>query len=93
MEESAEAQEKVCRHFTSAKWKKGRPRPMHAIRAEDECRQVLVQFPNSPYAAQAEQKLRDIQEVLAAGEYKVGKFYQNKGQQLRGANRLPDAGG
>jgi len=62
--------------------------PLHAIRAEDECRQVLVQFPNSKYAAQAEQRLRDIQEVLAAGEYKVGKFYQNKGNNFAAANRL-----
>jgi outer membrane protein assembly factor BamD len=87
MEESAEAQEKVCDiHFRQLE--KPDRDPLHAIRAEDECRQVLVQFPNSPYAAQAEQKLRDIQEVLAAGEYKVGRFYQNKGNNFAAANRL-----
>jgi outer membrane protein assembly factor BamD len=87
MEESAEAQEKVCDiHFRQMQ--KPDRDPLHAIRAEDECRQVLVQFPNSKYAAQAEQKLRDIQEVLAAGEYKVGKFYQNKGNNFAAANRL-----
>jgi outer membrane protein assembly factor BamD len=87
MEESAEAQEKVCDiHFRQME--KPDRDPLHAIRAEDECRQVLVQFPNSKYAAQAEQRLRDIQEVLAAGEYKVGKFYQNKGNNFAAANRL-----
>ena len=87
MEESAEAQEKVCDiHFRQME--KPDRDPLHAIRAEDECRQVLVQFPNSKYAAQAEQSLRDIQEVLAAGEYKVGKFYQNKGNNFAAANRL-----
>src|SRR5260370_29318311 len=59
-----------------------------AIRAEDECRQLLVQFPNSKFAPDAQQKLRNIQEALAMGEYKTGMFYHNKGSYPAAANRL-----
>ena len=87
MEEAAEAQEKVCDiHFQQME--KADRDPMHALRAEDECRQVLVQFPNSQFAPQAEQRLRQIQEVEAEAEYKVGMFYQNKGNNFAAANRL-----
>jgi outer membrane protein assembly factor BamD len=87
MEESAEAQEKVCDiHYVQIE--KADRDPMHAIRAEDECRQVLVQFPNSKYAPQAEQRLRAIQEVEAEAEYRVGRFYETKGNFFAAANRL-----
>jgi outer membrane protein assembly factor BamD len=87
MEEAAEAQEKVCDiHFQQME--KADRDPTHALRAEDECRQVMVQFPNSPYAPQAEQKLREIQELEAEAEYRVGMFYQNKGNNFAAANRL-----
>jgi outer membrane protein assembly factor BamD len=87
MEESAEAQEKVCDiHFQQME--KADRDPMHSIRAEDECRQVLVQFPNSKFAPQAEQRLRAIQEVLAEAENRVGRFYETKGNFFAAANRL-----
>src|SRR5262249_46675697 len=60
----------------------------HARRAEDECRQLVTQFPNSKFAPDAQQKLRNIQEVLADKEYKVGSFYHNKGSYASAANRL-----
>src|ERR1019366_3804115 len=44
MEEAAEAQEKVCDIHYKQMEKADRD-PMHALRAEDECRQLLVQFP------------------------------------------------
>ncbi|MGA3098553.1 MAG: outer membrane protein assembly factor BamD [Bryobacteraceae bacterium] len=87
MEEAAEAQEKVCDIHYEQMEKADRD-PMHALRAEDECRQVLVQFPNSAYASQAEQRLRQIQENEAEAEYRVGMFYQNKGNNFAAANRL-----
>src|SRR6266403_2507216 len=65
MEESAEAQEKVCAIHYKQMEKADRDR-QQAIRAEDECRQLLVQFPNSKFAPDAQQKLRNIQEVLAS---------------------------
>jgi outer membrane protein assembly factor BamD len=87
MEESAEAQEKVCDIHYQQMDKADRDQT-HALRAEDECRQLLIQFPNSKYAPQAQQKLRNIQEVLAAEEFGVGNFYHNKGSFPAAANRL-----
>ena len=71
MEEAAEAQEKVCDMHYQQMDKADRD-PMHALRAEDECKQLMLQFPNSKFAPQAQQKLRNIQEVLADGEFRVG---------------------
>ena len=64
MEEAAEAQEKICEIHYKQMEKADRD-PTHALRAEDECRQLLMQFPNSKFAPEAQQMLRNIQEVLA----------------------------
>src|SRR6266481_1366391 len=87
MPEAAESQEKVCMIHYKQMEKADRDR-QQAIRAEDECRQLLVQFPNSKFAPDAQQKLRNIQEVLASGEYKTGMFYHNKGSYPAANNRL-----
>jgi outer membrane protein assembly factor BamD len=87
MEEAAESQEKVCDIHYKQMEKPDRDRAQ-AMRAEDECRQLIVQFPNSKFAPEAQQKLRNIQEVLAAGEYKTGMFYHTKGSYPAAANRL-----
>src|SRR6516164_7518337 len=87
MEESAEAQEKVCDIHYKQMEKADRD-PMHALRAEQECKQLLLQFPNSKFAPLAQQKLRDIQEVLADSEFRVGTLYQKKGSFPAAANRF-----
>lgn len=87
MEEAAEAQEKVCSIHYRQMEKPDRDKT-HAIRAEEECRQVLTQFPNSKFAPRAQQMLRDIQEVLADGEYRNGVFYHTKGSYPAASNRL-----
>src|SRR5262249_5463901 len=87
MEEAAEAQSKVCDIHYRQMEKSDRD-PVHTIRAEDECRQLLQQFPNSKFAPEIEQKLRNIQEVLAESEYKVGSFYLKKGSSAAAANRF-----
>ena len=88
MEEAAEAQEKICKMQYQQMDKADRDQ-LHARRAEDECRQLLVQFPNSKFAPQAKQYLLDVQEVLADAEYKVGVFYHNaKGSYPAAANRF-----
>jgi len=88
MEEAAEAQEKVCKMQYQQMDKADRD-PLHARRAEDECRQLLVQFPNSKFAPDAQQYLRIAQEVLADAEYRVGAFYyRSKGSFPAAANRL-----
>jgi outer membrane protein assembly factor BamD len=87
LEEAAEAQEKVCMIHYRQMMKPDRD-TTHALRAEDECRQLLVQFPNSRFAPRAQQLLREIQEVLAEHEFRVGRFYHNKGSYPSAANRL-----
>ncbi len=87
MEEAAEAQSRVCMiHFRQME-KPDRDQ-MHAMRADDECRQLLAQFPNSRYVPDMEQRLRQIQEVIAESEYRVGDFYYKKGSFSASANRL-----
>jgi outer membrane protein assembly factor BamD len=87
MEEAAEAQEKVCMiHYRQME--KADRDPMHAVRAEDECRNLLVQFPNSKFAPRVQQLLRNIQEAIAEGEFRRGTFYHTKGSHPAAANRL-----
>ncbi|MEX2262046.1 MAG: outer membrane protein assembly factor BamD [Bryobacteraceae bacterium] len=87
MEEASEAQFKVCGIHYRQMEKPDRD-PQHAMRAEDECRQVMTQFPNSRYVPEAEQMLRDVQEVIAQHEYGAGVFYHHKGSYPAAANRL-----
>ena len=87
MEESAEAQEKICKMQYQQMEKADRD-SVHALRAEDECRNLLVQFPNSKFAPEVQQMLRNIQEVLAKKEFMVGAFYHRKGSMGAAANRL-----
>jgi outer membrane protein assembly factor BamD len=87
MEEAAEAQDKICTIHLKQMEKPDRDQN-HALRAEDECRQLLLRFPNSRFAPTAQQKLREIQEVIAEGEYRAGSFYYNKGSYPAAANRF-----
>lgn len=87
MEEAAEAQEKVCMIHIKQMAKPDRD-STHAVRAEEECRNLLTQFPNSKFAPNGQQRLREIQEVLADGEYRVGAFYYTKGVYYSAANRM-----
>lgn len=87
MEEAPEAQEKVCKIHVKQMEKPDRDNTQ-ALRAEEECRQVLTQFPNSKFAPEVQQILRNIQEALAEGEYRVGSFYYTKGVYYSSANRL-----
>jgi outer membrane protein assembly factor BamD len=87
MEESAEAQEKICTIHLRQMEKPDRDNK-HAFRAEDECRQLLVQWPNSKFAPRVQQLLRNIQEVEAEGEMRTARFYFAKGSNPAAANRL-----
>ena len=58
--EAAEAQLKVANIHYKQMDKADRD-VAQAQRAEDECRQVLVQFPSSKFAKQAQQLLRNVQ--------------------------------
>jgi len=87
MEEAAESQSKICDIHYNLMDKADRD-PNNALRAEQECKQLITQFPNSKYARSAEQRLRDIQEVLAEAEMTAGEFYHKKGAFAAAANRL-----
>ncbi|MBZ5527927.1 MAG: outer membrane protein assembly factor BamD [Acidobacteriia bacterium] len=52
----------------------------HAKAAEAELQEFLQKYPDDPLAAQAEQRLREVQEVLAEGDYRIGYFYYVKGK-------------
>lgn len=87
MEEAAESQYKVCDiHFKQME--KADRDNAQGQRAEDECRQVMVQFPNSKFVPKAQQMLRETQEVLADKEFRTGDFYHHRGSFPAAANRL-----
>jgi outer membrane protein assembly factor BamD len=87
MEEAAESQQKICMIHYKQMDKADRD-ASQALRAEDECRQLIVQFPNSKFVADTQQLLRNIQEALADSEYKVGAFYYKRGSNPAAANRF-----
>jgi outer membrane protein assembly factor BamD len=87
MEESAEAQERVCDIHYRQMDKPDRD-PNEALRAQQECKELVMHYPNSKYAPVAQQRLRDIQEVLAQNEFQVGDFYHQRGSFPAAANRL-----
>src|SRR5439155_11216899 len=47
----------------------------HAMRAEDEYRQLILQYPDSKIVPAAKERLREVQEVLAEREFRIGRFY------------------
>ncbi|HEV2687791.1 MAG TPA: outer membrane protein assembly factor BamD [Bryobacteraceae bacterium] len=87
MEEAAESQQKICMIHYKQMDKADRDESQ-ALRAEDECRQLIVQFPNSKFVAETQQLLRNIQEALGDAEYRVGSFYYKRGSNPAAANRF-----
>jgi len=58
--------------------------------AEDEFQAFLLHYPTSPLVPQAEQDLRNVQEVLADGYYRVARFYYLKRAYPASMARLID---
>src|SRR5713226_7056251 len=71
LEEAAESQQKICDIHYKQMEKPDRDNK-HAFRAEEECKLLLTSFPNSKFAPLAQQKLRNIQEVISEGEFRRG---------------------
>jgi outer membrane protein assembly factor BamD len=87
MEESPQAQSRICDiHFKQMD--KSDRDMIQTLRAEDECKAVIVQYPNSKFVPDATQKLRAIQESEAAHEFFVGHFYGQRQMNPAAANRL-----
>ncbi len=60
----------------------------HARLAEVEFQEFLKKHGEHEWAADAQQKLRDVQEVLAEGDYRVARYYYIKGSRRASAGRL-----
>jgi len=56
--------------------------------AEEEYQTFLSKYPKDPLAPKAEQRLRDVQEIIAEGDYRIGYFYYIKGDRRAAAARL-----
>ncbi|HUK54399.1 MAG TPA: outer membrane protein assembly factor BamD [Candidatus Binatia bacterium] len=58
--------------------------------AEQEFQTYLLKFPQGPQAAEAAQRLREVQEVLAEGDYRVAQYYYRRGSYHASAARLTE---
>ncbi|HEV2697595.1 MAG TPA: outer membrane protein assembly factor BamD [Terriglobales bacterium] len=75
MPEAAEAQLKIA-NIQYQQMEKPDRDFTHAMRAEQEYRQVILQYPdNQKMVAEARTKLLQVQEVIAEREFRVGHFY------------------
>lgn len=61
-----------------------------ALSTEAELQTFLLKYPNDKLVPFAEQHLRDVQEVLADGEYKVARFYYLRPDYQASAARLTE---
>ena len=59
-----------------------------ALDAEEAFQTFLQKYPNDPLAPQAEQHLREVQEILAEGDFRIGYYYYLKGDRRAAATRL-----
>ncbi len=59
-----------------------------AIEAESAFQTYLQKYPNSELTAEVEQRLRDVQEVLAEGDFRVAYFYYLRHVDRASAARL-----
>jgi outer membrane protein assembly factor BamD len=60
----------------------------HVIAAEDEFQIFLSKYPNDPLAPKAEQYLREVQELLAEGDFRIGYYYYVKEDKKAAESRL-----
>ena len=60
----------------------------HARAAEDEFQTFLQKYGSDPLAPEAEQHLREVQEVLAEGNFRIGTYYYLKQSYRAAAARL-----
>jgi outer membrane protein assembly factor BamD len=56
--------------------------------AEDEFQAFLLKYPDSPLLPKAEQYLREVQEVLGDGEFRIARYYYLKTDYRAAAARL-----
>jgi outer membrane protein assembly factor BamD len=75
MPEAAEAQLKIA-NIQYQQMEKADRDYTHAKRAEDEYRNLIMQYPDNPkLVKEGKERLLEVQEVLAEREFDIGKFY------------------
>ncbi|MFZ0774065.1 MAG: outer membrane protein assembly factor BamD [Candidatus Sulfotelmatobacter sp.] len=75
MPEAAEAQLKIA-NIQYQQMEKADRDYTHAMRAEEEYRNLIMQYPDNPkLVKEGKQRLLEVQEVLAEREFEIGKFY------------------
>ncbi|MGA7696003.1 MAG: outer membrane protein assembly factor BamD [Candidatus Sulfotelmatobacter sp.] len=75
MPEAAEAQLKIA-NIQYQQMEKSDRDFTHARRAEDEYRNLIMQYPDNPkLVKEGKERLLEVQEVLADREFGIGKFY------------------
>ncbi len=60
----------------------------HARAAEDEFQVFLSKYPSDKLAPKAEQHLREVQELLAEGDFRIGYYYYVKEDKKAAESRL-----
>jgi len=58
--------------------------------AEQEFQNYLLKYPQGPQAAEVEQHLREVQEVIAEADFRVAKYYYDKGSFHASAARFTE---
>ena len=87
LEEASYAQLQVAMAHYREMEKPDRDRTQ-ARAAEEEFQTFLQKYPKDPLAPKAEQRLREVQEILAEGDYRIGYYYYVKGDRRAAAARL-----
>jgi outer membrane protein assembly factor BamD len=80
LQEAAYAQLQVAMTHYKQLEKPDRDRTQ-ALAAEDEFQTFLTKYPNDPLEPKAEQHLREVQEILAEGDFRIGTYYYLKQPQ------------
>jgi len=89
LEEAAYAQMQVGKAHFKRMEKPDRDRSA-ARMAEEEFQIFLQKYPDSALAPEAKQRLREVQEVLAEGDFRIARFYYIKGSMRASAARLQE---
>jgi outer membrane protein assembly factor BamD len=87
LDEAAYAQTQVANTYYRLMEKSDRDRS-DALNAEQEFQTFLLKYPHSPLVPVSEQHLREVQETIADGEFRVAQFYYVKGSNRAAAARL-----
>ncbi len=89
LDEAAYAQMQVGMAYYNRVEKPDRDRS-EAESAEQEFQIFLQKYPQSPLVPQVQQQLRNVQEILADGDFRIAQYYNTKGSYRAAAGRLLD---